>query len=213
MATIPITLTDTGFPNPFSGTAQDLKNAWLQYLGATVTDGSFIPGQLGGTLPTTNIGLYLSDSGTFRYWNGTQYVPVVTKVGSALYSATLAATITAARTVTLQDKSGTLAYLDDVYNPRNTIILTGTPITLDWSVTFAYYTSISSNITVKSTNSLAGQEMALVVASSGTYTVGFPSTFVWPGGTAPIQTPSGTDLYLLRNIAGTVYGEQIKNLS
>jgi hypothetical protein len=45
------------------------------------------------------------------------------------------------------------------------------------------------------------------------FTITWPTApaIFWPGGSAPAQTASKTDLYIFKNIGGSIFGRQIAN--
>lgn len=208
----PLAFTDGGFPSAtFSGSLDDLKDAILQYLEATVTDalGTILRGQVGGSTPATNVGPWLDDR-TWKMWDGSGYSPCVLQIGDGFYVQLTATTVTANRTQNLQDKDGTIALLSDIYDGRPSINLGSTSSDIDWSTSNNFYHSYSADPTYTMSNSLPGQKIMLALSSTGAHTPVFPDTVLWPGATPP-AAQSGVTLILLKNVAGTIYGEIVGN--
>lgn len=73
-------------PEGWSGTPQELLDLFAENLSFTAT-GDFLSGQLGGTTPTTDVGIFISDLGELQVWNADQakYVPSYTvPIGAAI---------------------------------------------------------------------------------------------------------------------------------
>lgn len=215
-----ITFTDTGFPGTtFSGTVQDLVDAFLQYLGGTIPDpgaGSVLVGQIGGSAPVADVGPWL-DNRTWKVWNGSAYKPAVLAIGDATNVITFAGSPTAARTQTFQDKTGTVALTSDVFAPRASIDLSAVSHAIDWSTSFSFFETIGANTVFTSANSLPGQSAVVRITASGAdRTATFPTSFLWDaaGGASPFTVQSGTtDLFLLKNVGGTIYGQHLDNFA
>jgi hypothetical protein len=215
--TIAITFSDAGFPlTTFSGSVQALIDEFVANLSGTIPDQSLVPGQVGGIAPVTNIGAWL-DGEVWKCWDGvSSYVPTLVQVGNNSHVVQFQATLTGDRTLTLQDKSGIMALTSDVFNPRNSINLaTTTPAhTIDWQNSFSYFDSISADTTYTSVNSLPGQRLVIALTVTGTHTPTFPAEFQWLGGSPPgAIVGTKTDLIILDNISGTVYGQLLDNFA
>ncbi len=211
-----LTFTDAGFPSStFSGTVQDLVNAFVANLSATIPTTSIITGKVGGTAPVSDIGPWL-DGRVWKVWDGVSaYVPVGLQLGNSVHIISFDGSPTANRTQTFQDSTGIVALQSDVFTPRASIdlSLTSPANQIDWSASGSFYRSITGSTTFTMINSLPGQEIMISITSSMSGAVVFPSTILWVGGTAPTQTVTGTDVYQLWNVAGTVYGRQLLNFS
>jgi hypothetical protein len=217
---INIGFTADALPSDFSGTLQDFQSRFLLNLHGHIADTQVLAGQIGGAQPTTNVGPWLNND-VWYVWNGAEYVPTSVKVGGAGYTVQLSSPTTvgtglsttlSSNVQTLQDKSGTVALLDDVYTGRAVTVLTGTTPTIDWSQGHNFFELLTGNTTIKVANSIDGQKIVVALRNSGTsYTVTWPSSIFWTGGSAPTQTASKTDLYVLRNIGGSIFGKQTAN--
>jgi hypothetical protein len=220
---IKISFTADPLPSNFKGTLQDFQERFLLNLRGSIDGTSVLTGKIGGTKPTTNIGPWLNN-GTWYVWNGAQYVPTTVKIGGPGYVVQLGSYSTTALTTTspilatrkqlLQDKDGTIALLSDVYEGRPAIELAGTTPTIDWSAGHQFSEILTGNTTIKMINSLDGQRITVSLRNNATsYTVTWPATpaVFWTSGSPPVQTPNKTDLYVLRNIAGSIFGRQIAN--
>ncbi len=217
MPDLPVPLTDTGFPDPFVGDAQAFKDAWFAHIGATISSDNLLFGQIGGSAPLTNIGLWLDTvgGGVLKYWKtaDSAYVPVKVDIGNNTDTVTLlAATLTADRTATFPNKTGTVALTSDVFTPRATVVLTGTTPTIDWSVSNSFFINLTGNTTFASSNSQPGQEIMVAVAQPSSHTITFTGV-LFPGGSADAVASGTTDLFIIRNTAGSLYGQQLADES
>lgn len=81
--------------------------------------------------------------------------------------------------------------------------------TLDLAVANYFSLTTSGNITFTISNTPSGTfAVAFIVRATagGSHTLTWPASVKWPGGTAPVQTASGTDLYsLITDDAGTTW--------
>lgn len=196
-------------PNP-TWTVEQYHQALIASITTSTTSSNVVLGQVGGTTPASNVGPWLSDTAWY-VWNGSAYVPSTIKVGGATYQVTLAGTPTANRTITLQDKDGTLATLDDIRTGQGTTTLSGTSVTVDWSLSDSFALSLSGNTTVAMSNSQPGQVKRVAIYNSSTHTVTW-SGVAWPSGSAPVQTTGGkSDIYILSNIGGSIFGRFLQN--
>lgn len=208
-----ITPVDAGFPANFSGNLEAFKNAIIANLSFTAPDDTVMAGRVGGAAPTSNVGPWL-DSGVWKVWSGSAYVPAAIVVGDSGHQARLIAPgLTADRDYTLPDRTGVIATTDDLYGGRPAVILTGTTPDIDWSASNNFYQSISANTTYKFLNGIPGQEIFVVVVATGAFTATFPTTVSWGTGTTIAQTSTGTDVYIFKNVAGAVYGRKLLNVS
>lgn len=88
--------------------------------------------------------------------------------------------------------------------------LTGTTPTIDCDLANCFYLTTSGNTTISFSNPPASGNifvLELEISSGGTYTITFPASVLWEGGTAPDVPASGaTGLYVLRTRdAGTTW--------
>lgn len=219
MALLPLTFSDSSFPDPFSGTQQDLVQAFVDNLTATVNENNLLLGQIGGTKPITDVGIWLDTSdGSIWVWDGAAYTPATVKLGNATDSITLSAgTLTADRTILLPDEDGTVALLSDIYVPRPTIVVTGAAPSLDWSATETFFLSMpNSDVLATIANSVPSQTVRLVATNStgSTHQMGIDgvtwATLPTPNtGLPPLIPTAQTWMMELTNDAGTTYGRVI----
>ena len=205
-------------PADFTGTLQDFQDRFLLNLRGTIDDSQVLAGQIGGSKPDTDVGPWLNGD-SWHVWNGSEYVPTTVKVGGAGFVVQLGDYTTVGDTgilptnvQTLQDKDGVIALLSDVYVGRPCVILSGTTPTIDWNLGHHFaLIPLSGNTTFKIANSQDGQRVVVAVRNAATtYTVTWPSSIFWTGGSAPTQSVTNkTDLYILDNIGGSVFGRQI----
>ncbi len=211
MANYTFSFTTSGLPSTFVGTVDALIAAWTASLGATISSSNVLLGAVQSSTPAAALTPWLDTSvPAWKVWNGTAYVPVLIKLGTSAHQITFDTdSLSANRTVSFQDKDGIVAYLDDVYSRRPTsIIPAGSPSTIDWSLSETFYKLISINQVFNMSNSLPGQEIDVIIDSTGTPSLGNTWNAV-QFGTAPFtQTSGGKDWYHFSNIAGTIYGTQ-----
>ena len=217
---ININFTADAIPEDFSGTFQDFQDRFLTNLRGTIDSASVLGGQIGGVDPDSDIGPWL-DGTTWKVWNGSGYVPTMVKVGGAGYVVQLGNYTTSGdqsilpdRIQTLQDKDGTVALLSDVYVGRPCVTLSGATPTIDWNLSNHFTQVLPSNVTVTQKNSQPGQRIVVTLKNNGTsYTVTWSGPVFWPSGSAPTQTASSTDKYVLENIGGSILAEQVADYS
>jgi len=220
---INIKFTADPIPVDFSVTLQDFQDRFLANLRGEIPDSQVLAGQSGGTRPTSDVGPWFNGQ-AWHVWNGSEYVPSPIKIGSGGYVIQLGDYTTVGdsdsilpdRVQTLQDKDGTVALLSDVYEGRPTISLSGATPMIDWSLSDSFTEVLPSNIVVSMKNSQPGQEIVVTFKNNATaYTVTWPSAppIFWPTGSAPAQTASKTDMYILKNIGGSILARQVANYS
>lgn len=223
---INISFTSDPLPPDFRGDLQDFQERFLLNLTGKISETQVLIGQVGGAMPTTNIGPWLNND-TWYIWNGASYVPTTVKIGGNGYVVQLAPTPTSIapgsgtasnflpdRTQILQDKDGTIALTSDIYQGRAAVTLTGSTPTIDWNLGHHFVETLPANTTIKMINSQDGQSIVVALRNNATsFTVTWPTTpaIYWSGGSAPTQTASKTDLYLFYNIGGSIFGRAVQN--
>jgi hypothetical protein len=216
---IEVAFTSDPLPVDFQGTLEDFRTRFITNLRGTISRTQVLVGQIGGSEPLSNIGPWLNID-TWYVWNGSDYVPTTLKVGNSTYQVTLSNEFTGVKGIvpdkvqTLQDKSGVIALLSDVYEGRPSIIMGYDPpgvSTLDWGAGSHFFLLLTSNTTIKSINMLDGQDVIVAIRNAASsFTVTWPTFIFWTGGTPPVQSVTNkTDLYILSNIGGSVFGRQI----
>lgn len=216
--TAPIVFADGGFPDPFTGTPEDFRAAFFMWITSTVVidgPGGIILGQVGGSQPLTDIGAWLNSDGdgSWYHWDGVStYVPDSVLIGNSTHFVNLVAPgLGGDRTATFPDKDGIVAFTTDIYVPRPTIALSGTTPVIDWSTTNSFFINITAPTTFTSNLSLPSQVVFIAVTNGGGTTLTWPTEFLFPApGYVPVVTGQ-TDLFVLRNIAGTVHVQQLIN--
>lgn len=76
---------------------------------------------------------------------------------------------------------------------------------INWSLSYVFTKTISVNSVFTFSNKTDGQIIIVVVTAGAGNTVTWP-TVKWPGGTPPVQTSGGTDIYTFFTVGSTVYG-------
>ena len=139
-------------PIQWSGDIFQLAQLLVDHLQGNV-DQSVFSGQLDGTEPTTDIGLWLDDD-VWKRWDAewAKYVPLGLVAGlvdnGTVRTARLNATNTSADIeLDLPEEGGTLARIEDVNSPVETITHAGNTITIDWTKPNKYAV-ISGNVTI-----------------------------------------------------------------
>lgn len=210
MSAVTLTLAPSAFSVNPAWTIEQYHQALIASISSSTTSSLVMLGQVGGSAPVSNVGPWLNGT-TWFAWNGSTYVPATIKVGDATYQITLAGTPTVNRTITLPDASGTLALTSDTTRATVSPTVSATT-TIDWSLSNSFAIALDKNITIANTNSLSGQEISIAIYNPAAWTVTWPGSVSWSGGTAPTQTTGAkTDVYRLCNIGGTVYGRAVQN--
>ena len=208
MPDLVLTPVDNGFPVNFSGTLEQFKDAIIQYTTLTVDADSVVEGRVGGAAPTDHTIPWL-DGRVWKAWDGSAWTALDVIISNGGHNVELsAATLTADRDIIFPNKDGTVALTADLFGATSSMIIPGTNI-IDWSESNNFYRSISANTTFTFKNSVPGQEIAVIIVATGSYTTTFPAN--WSGSHA--QTASGTDLYIFKNVAGVIYGRQLADMS
>lgn len=220
---LPLDLTCGNLPLNFS-VGDDYEayyRAIRNRLRGVISDDKVITGTTSAFRPGVNIGPWLRPdpavSGPrppLEWWSWIDggYKPMPYKIGSLAHSITLEADPTANLAQTLQNKSGTVALLYDIYVPRPTIILSGATPAITWSAADMFVYRLTANATPTFAGMVGGDRILIAVQNNSTkFTITYPSTVKWPGGTPPVQ-PVGTagvnavGLWDFRHIHGNVYG-------
>lgn len=196
-------------PPNFLDNPQGLANAIAAGLTVDIDlDSAVITGQVGGTEPLTNIGLWFppvtgsstSPSGIVYAWNVTsaKYLPAPLVagqlIGTHVYLTELQSTSTANRVQKLADKDGTVALLSDINTGTGVKTFTGGAVTVNWEDRKEAYINLTSNcvITLSGTpTDSQEQDFWIENNNSHSYSVTFPAYVVWPSGTPFAQTASG----------------------
>lgn len=215
-------------PPSFNDTPQALANSIAAGLTVDLSlDSVVITGQVGGTEPVSNIGLWFppvtgsstSPSGVIYAWNATsaKYLPAPLVagqlVGTTVFLSQIQSTATADRINKLPDKDGTIAFLDDISTGTGTKTFTGGAVTINWEDRKTAYITATGNVTIAMSGTPTDnqeQDFWIENNNSHSYTVTFPTEALWAGGTPYTQTVSGgatqrrIDHIILHNIgAGT----------
>lgn len=194
-------------------------------------DSVVITGQVGGSEPTSNIGLWFppvtgsttSPSGIVYVWNSTsaKYLPAPLVagqlVGNTVYLSQIQTTATADRIAKLPDKSGTIAFLDDISTGSGTKTYTGGAVTVNWEDRKDAYITLTSNctITLSGTPTDTQWQDFWIENVATSFTVTFPATVKWSGGSAYTQTTAGAGerridhirLHYIGGIGGIIFAE------
>lgn len=172
--------------------------------------------------PLSDIGPYFNGA-SWEFWDpaSSSYAPEVHKLDGQTpnVAVTFASNPTAARLVYLQDKSGTMLFVNDIYVPRALVILLKAPYVIDWGRSNDFMCLLHENTAFTMVGSKEGQEISVATRNDGTaFTVSWPSFVVWPAGIQPSMVPSQAgQSHLVEwkfiNINGVIYGEQCATVS
>src|SRR5205823_8717698 len=100
------------------------------------------------------------------YWSDEQmaYIPADIGIGNKNFSVVLFADPSANRNVHVPDRDGTLALLEDIYEPRTTVNLAGVAPEIDWSKSGVFRLMMAAqDVAFSMVNSLPEQEIYVVV--------------------------------------------------
>lgn len=154
------------------------------------------------------------DGSAWNVWDrdGSTYKPTTSVIGNV----TLSSTPTANRVQLVQNKSGTIALLDDVYKIRPSITLQEGLVSVDWDIASQFRVILSGNrqSVFYMQHSKAGMTIGITVINSGTNQVinAWDAAIKWPAATPPTMPASNSGYakalrVTLRNINGTIYGD------
>jgi hypothetical protein len=237
MADVPITIVAGTLPAGAVYNAQTFFNAIVARMTATISQGNIIFGQMGGTQPTgplpgggTVPGLWFGNVTGGHYiwqsWNtdASSYLPIPVTCGQYVNGTIqttdiLCGAVTGSWKIVTPDKGGTMALLSDIPVALTTqTVSNSTDITPDWSNAAGYYIVLTGNTTIEyPANAADGQKMDYWLENqTGTtdYTVTWNGTVIWPGGTAPTQSPHLTgirvmDHYQFQLIGNVLFGQAL----
>jgi hypothetical protein len=85
---------------------------------------------------------------------------------------------------------------------------------IDWSLSLSFYKTLGANTTFTFSNLVEGKTISVAIKNpaAATWTVTWPGTVKWPGGTPPVQTTNDkTDVYTFTRINGVIYGSAVQN--
>lgn len=85
-------------------------------------------------------------------------------------------------------------------------------LAIDWSAGQVFTKTISGNSTFTFTNSVDGETIILILTTTGAFTATFPTT-KWPGGSQPVQTSTGTDVYTFIKTGSTFYASVVQAMA
>lgn len=223
MADIPITVKGGNLPLNYEATARDYSIDFLRRLTVEVDGSRVILGSMEATEPTYNAGPWFHDD-TWHAWSDelAKYVPVSLSLSTSGYDYRFNSdALSGGRSIALPDQSGTLAYLLDVYVPRESIIeggtdLIGTTPNVDWSKSWTFMKRLSGATTFTFSNVLPGGKITVAVVNAGSsHSVTWPAQVSWPGGVTPAQPSASAGqnsagIYTFRATGPTeIYGTMV----
>ncbi len=77
---------------------------------------------------------------------------------------------------------------------------------IDWSTSHAFQKTLAAGANAFTFSNVHDGQKIDIAVTGAISTLTWPVTVKWPGGIAPIQTASGTDVYTLSAIGGSIYG-------
>ena len=195
-----------------SFTLNNIYRALSQNLTGTI-DNTVLPAVVDPTQERSHFAPWLNGS-TWYVWDAdiNGYKPAVVFADKVK----LDASPTANRIQTLQNKSGTVATLDDVYKIRDTVVLLEGLVSVDWDKGIMFQCTLNGKrqSAFYMAHSKPGMKIKLQIINKGTnQTVGaWDAAIKWPANTAPTVPASkpGTSnsiIVTLENINGTIYGD------
>lgn len=100
----------------------------------------------------------------------------------------------------------------NVASAATAVVSSGGAAAIDWSLTNAFYCTLTENTTFSFSNTKDGQPITVAVKQDATHTVTWP-TVKWIGGAAPTMTATvnRTDVYTFVKINGSFYGGAMQN--
>ena len=211
MANVPITILAGTLPSGAVYNPQTYFNAIVARMTASISGGSVIFGQLGGTQPPsalpgygTTPGLWygnaLGNTGIFQQWNvaASSYLPIPVTCGQYISGALHVTDILCGASsgnwkLTTPDKSGTFALTSDLVQGLGLQTYSSGAVTVNWATNSAgAYITLTSNATINiGSGTLDGMIKDYYVENptgTTTYTVVFAGVN-WPGNAAPTQSP------------------------
>ncbi len=85
-------------------------------------------------------------------------------------------------------------------------------LAIDWSAGQVFTKSISGSSTFTFSNAVDGETIVFILTTTGSFTAAFP-TIKWPGGSQPVQTASGTDVYTFIKAGSTIYASVVQAMA
>ncbi len=83
---------------------------------------------------------------------------------------------------------------------------------IDWSTGDMFTQTLSGSTTFTFSGQVSGQVIVVRLTNTSTYTVTWPGSIAWPGGTPPIMTTGAhTDVYTFIYDGTTIYGSVVQN--
>jgi hypothetical protein len=210
-------------PLNYSDTWQNTFKAMVHRLHGEVDFTSVITGYTGTQTVDYNAGAFWLDPGNslgqWRVWDDAtgQYVPDIRQIGPDGLSIQLKASPTAGQSLTVQDKDGTAALLQDIYAPRETGVLTGATPSANCATTSDFFILLSANTTLTLGNMPESSEVRVTSENLGSkWTLAFaPAGIKWEGGApgvAPVSTDSSAingaaiGRFIFNKINSVIYG-------
>ena len=217
---VPVKMFAGKFPFNFSGTQYQVYKALIRRIRAYISGSSVLVGSQGVNSPDHNVGPYFLSlgSGLSRWltWNPSigRYGEDIKQLDNSGYHITLGAEpLTDSRDAIFPNQGGTVALLQDVFVPRDTVVIDQTALNIDWSLGNDFIIRLTQDSTFTSSNVEDGQKITVTVENNGTaFGANFSALIQWPGGSEPAQpvATGGSDavgIYYLRRINGVTYGE------
>lgn len=228
---VPITITAGTLPSGAVYNPQTYFNAIVARMSASISGGSILWGQIGGSQPGAQLpgnGLWFgSPFSGVAYWNAWdsaagKYNAIDCVCGTSSHITQFVCGATSANTVlTTPNKSGTLALLEDLTRLfGNLAIANPSSVNIDWNNPVPVFIAMGQNLSINNINNRNGGTMDIFLgnASGNPATVYTLSTsdISWPGGTVPTLSSgrSGAkvvDHIRLYQVSGQIFGEIVKD--
>lgn len=228
---VPLTIAAGTLPSGAVYNPQTYFNAIVARMSASISGGSILWGQIGGSEPGAQLpggGLWFgSPYSGLAYWNSWdsahgEYNAIDCVCGTPSHITQFACGATSANTtLTTPNKSGTIACLDDLVRKfGNQAYANPSTVNIDWDNPVAVFIAMNQDLTINNTNNSNGGFMDIWLGNASgntgtTYAITTPGV-AWPGGTVPTLSSGQSgkkvaDHIRLYQVSGQIFGEIVKD--
>lgn len=210
---VPAILSVSGSPVTTNGTlAVTLANAAATTWFGNATGGATTPSFNATAIPTSlipSLDAAKITTGTFN----TSRIPVMVGVGGSHAPGAVPDPGASGTATDYLARDGTFKAIATGGQPIGTTTLSGTAPAINWALTDTFKHTLTGNTIYTFSGVSDGFAIMLSITNTGAnYTVSFPGTVKWPGGSTPVQTIGvKTDVWAFVSIGGTVFGNVVHN--